>query len=87
MPTTSTAEVRFPTVDDFISVFFYHALNFSKLFGRQAVILGQLKIGFQPELCLTVAAVYMNVYPPLLAGEKEKKRKSDTLCSEILLGS
>ena len=60
IPTTSPAEVLFPSVDDFIFPVFYDALNFSKLLTLQAVIVCQFYDRFQPKLRFAVAAPTRN---------------------------
>ena len=72
IPTTSTAEVLFPSVDDFIFAFFNNALNFAQLLTLQTVIVGQLYCRLQPKLCLAIAAINMDMLAALLLRKEEK---------------
>jgi hypothetical protein len=55
MPTTSTAEVLFPSVAAFIIPFFHNASRFAQLPALQTAILSQPDCGLQPKLRFTVS--------------------------------
>jgi hypothetical protein len=74
MPTTSTAKVLFPSVDDFIFAFFYDAPNFPELFDFQTIIVRQLYLRFQPILCLALGAVDVNMLTAFFLGKEEKPK-------------
>jgi len=74
MLTTSTTEVLFPGVDDFIFPLFDDASRFTKLSAFQTEILGQFDDRFQPKLRFSIAAIDMNMFASLLLRKKEKPK-------------
>ena len=72
IPTTSAAEVLFPSVNDFIFAFFDNSPHFAQLLSLQAVILRQLDSRLQSKLCLAVAAINMDVFSVFFLRKEEK---------------
>jgi hypothetical protein len=73
---TSTSEVLVPCPSDFLLMLVNQAQCVKQVYRLQAMILRQRDDRIQPDLCLAVRRLHMNVQPILLSREEEKPQVS-----------
>ena len=77
MLVTSTWEVLGPSAADFIKMFLNYSGGFIEPSGVEPVVRGHFDCGLQPELCLSVGMIHVDMHPRLFTGKEIEAEPTD----------
>ena len=77
MLVTSTWEVLGPSAADFIKVFLNYSYGVVEPGGVEPIVGGHFNGRLQPELCLSVGMIHVDMHPRLFAGKEVEAEPTD----------
>jgi hypothetical protein len=77
MLVTSTWEVLGPSAADFIKVFLNYSCGLVEPGSVEPIVRGHFDGGLQPELCLSVGMIHVDMHPTLFAGKEVEAEPTD----------